>query len=375
MRLAIVHDFLNQYGGAERVLERMHELWPDAPVYTSMYDPRAMPSAYRRWDIRTSFMQRFPWVTRRHQQFLLFYPSAFESFDLSSFDVVLSNSSAFCKGVVTGPQTVHICYCLTPMRFAWNYHEYVERERLGGLLRGILPLVMTGLRAWDVTTSQRVDHFIAISQAVADRIRKYYRRDSAIIYPPVDTDAFTPSDEVDDYYLVVSRLIPYKRIDVAVDAFNQLGLPLWIVGDGRDRGALERRARSNIRFLGRLPDAEVKRLIARCRAFIFPGEEDFGITPLEAQAAGRPVIAYAGGGALETVVEGETGVFFHPQTPEALVEAVRRFDALAVKGESLRRHAARFGVAVFKQQLASFVERAYAEHQARRTRQPAAGVS
>ncbi len=193
MKVALAHDYLNQYGGAERVLEQLHDLYPDAPIYTSMYDPSVMPAAYRSWDIRTSFMQRLPFVTTRHQAYLMAYPIAFESFDLSDYDVVISNSSAFCKGVVTGPSTLHISYCLTPMRWVWSYRDYVERERLGGVARMLLPPLIHYLRVWDAMASSRVDRYVAISSAVAARIRKYYRRDSEIIYPPVDTAQFPPA--------------------------------------------------------------------------------------------------------------------------------------------------------------------------------------
>lgn len=357
MRLALVHDYLNQYGGAERVLESLHQLYPDAPIYTSMYDPTRLPAFYRDYDIRTSFMQRLPGVTSHHQAYLPFYPFAFEGLDFSGFDVVISNSSGFCKGIVTAPETVHICYCLTPMRWAWRYEDYVEREQFGRLARLALPSAMTALRIWDVTSSQRVDHFVAISTAVAERIRKYYRREAAVIYPPVDTARFETDRAPGDYYLVVSRLIPYKRVDLAVEAFNRLGLPLKIAGDGRDRQRLQRRARPNIEFLGRVSDAEVAELMRGCRAFLFPGEEDFGIAPVEAQAAGRPVVAYGAGGALDTVVDGVTGVHFNHQTSEALEQAVRRLERLPVDAGRIVEHARRFDAAVFNRALTELVAR------------------
>lgn len=363
MRIALVHDYLNQYGGAERVLEELHALFPTAPIYTSMYAPERMPAIYRTFDIRTSFMQRLPGVTSHHQAYLPFYPLAFESFDLSGYDVVISNSSAWCKGIVTPPETVHICYCLTPMRFAWRYHDYVERERLGRLARFGLPAVITALRVWDVTSARRVDHFIAISRAVAARIRKYYGRDATVIYPPVDTERFATTRPPGDYYLIVSRLIPYKRVDLAVEAFNQLGLPLKIAGDGRDRAALAARARPNVEFLGRVSDRDVVELIQGCRGFLFPGEEDFGIAPVEAQAAGRPVVAYGAGGALDTVVDGVTGVHFQRQTVEDLVAAVRRLENLALDPERIAQHARTFDTAVFRRELRAYVERVAGERQ------------
>jgi glycosyltransferase involved in cell wall biosynthesis len=365
LKIALVHDYLNQYGGAERVLEELHALFPNAPVYTSMYWPEKMSPIIRRLEVRTSFMQRLPMVTRNHQPFLLLYPLAFESFDLSEFDVVISNSSAFCKGVVTSPGTLHICYCLTPMRWVWNYHAYVDRERLGWAARMVLPAAISQLRAWDVATAQNVDRFLAISRTVSSRVRKYYRRDSAVIYPPVNCDAFAlPFQRVEEYYLVVARLMPYKRIDLAVDAFTRLGIPLKIVGRGRNEAELRARAGRNIEFVGHVSDAELKELYARCRGFVFPGEEDFGIAPLEANASGRPVIAYAAGGALDTVVDGQTGVLFEQQNVDCLIAAVRRAEAISWDSVELGQHARSFDRQVFRDQLLAFVGESVAAHAA-----------
>jgi glycosyltransferase involved in cell wall biosynthesis len=365
-RVALVHDYLNQYGGAERVLEELHGLFPSAPVYTSMYAPEKMSPIIRGLDVRTSFMQRLPLVTRNHQPFLLLYPLAFESFDLSGYDIVISNSSAFCKGVVTAPGTLHVCYCLTPMRWVWNYHAYVERERLGTAARLILPAAISQLRAWDVATSQNVDRFIAISHTVASRVKKYYRRDASVIYPPINCSAFAPQPgRVEDYYLIVSRLIPYKRIDLAVDAFTRLGIRLRIVSSGgRDLASLRARAGRNVEFVGTVSDAELRELYARCRGYVFPGEEDFGIAPLEANASGRPVVAYAGGGALDTVIDGQTGVLFNHQDVDSLIAAVRRAEAADWKADDLRAHAHRFDRTVFRDQLGQFVADSVAAHAA-----------
>jgi glycosyltransferase involved in cell wall biosynthesis len=328
-----------------------------------MYWPQAMPQEYRSWDIRTSFMDKLPLVKRYHQPFLPLYPLAFESFDFTGYDLVISNKSGFCHGVITPPDTLHICYCLTPTRFLWNYHEYVRREGVPRLVRLALPPFLNYLRVWDRAAADRVDHFVAISRTVQRRIAKYYRRDSIVIHPPVDISKFAPSDSCDDYFLIVSRLIPYKRIDLAVRAFNELGLPLVIIGDGRDRDSLQALAKSNIEFLGRIPDEKVSEYFARCRAFIFPGQEDFGIAPVEAQAAGRPVIAYAAGGALDTVREGVTGVFFYEQTPEALIKVIKEFDETRYDPAVIRRHAERFDKRVFKKRLSAFIEEKYAKHQ------------
>jgi glycosyltransferase involved in cell wall biosynthesis len=366
LKIALAHDYLNQYGGAERVLEELHTLFPSAPVYTSMYWPERMSPIIRGLDVRTSFMQRLPLVTRNHQPFLLLYPLAFESFDLSEYDVVISNSSAFCKGVITPPGTLHICYCLTPMRWVWNYHGYVERERLGTAARLVLPAAISQLRSWDVATAQNVDRFLAISRTVAARIRKYYRRDANVIYPPVNCDAFQlPPPRVEDYYLIVSRLIPYKRIDLAVDAFTRLGIRLKIVGSGgRDLPTLRGRAGRNVEFVGRVSDAELKQLYASCRALVFPGEEDFGIAPLEANASGRPVIAYAGGGALDTVVDGQTGILFERQEADSLIGAVRRVEGTPWDSDQLRAHARKFDSQVFRDRLRQFVGESVAAHAA-----------
>ncbi len=353
MKIAFVHSWLNQYGGAERVLEAAHALFPHAPVYTSIYDPQALPPLYRTWDIRVSFMNRFPAIHRRHQIYLPFYPLAFESFDLRSYDLVLSIPSAFAHGVLTSTSTRHVCYCLTPARFLWQYREYVENEALGRAARAFLPFVVSPLRLWDRLAAERVDEFVAISRVVQSRIAKFYRRTSAIIYPPIHTESFqaVPATEVGDYFLILSRLVPYKRVDLAIQAFNALGLPLVIAGDGRDRARLEKMARANVRFLGRVSDVQRRELMARCRALVFPGEEDFGITPLEANASGRPVIAYAGGGALDSIVEGVNGALFREPTAESLIQRLSTFDAAAYNPAELRAHAEKFDLHVFQQEL------------------------
>ena len=360
MRLAIVHDYLNQMGGAENVLLTLHEIFPEAPIYTSFYRPEAMPAAFRPLDIRTSFLQKLGPLTRypRHQMLLPLYPAAFERLDLREYDVVVSNSSAWCKGVITREDAWHVCYCLAPMRFAWNTHEYLAGEQIGWLARKALPPVLARIRAWDVATNARVDDFVAISRAIAARIKTYYNREASIIFPPVDTSLFAPSDHLDDYFLIVSRLVPYKRVDLAIQAFNRLGLPLRIIGDGRDRARLESMAAPNVQFLGYVDDEIRRRHLSRCRALVFPGEEDFGLVPVEAQASGRPVIAYAGGGALDTVVAGKTGLFFSEQRVEALCEAVERFATMAFRTEQITGHAAAFDTSEFKKKITSLIESA-----------------
>lgn len=357
MKVALVHDWLNQLGGAEQVLEALVGLYPQAPIYTAIYARAAMPPEYRRWDIRTAWLDRLPLVHRRHQLYLPAYPLAFESFDLSGYDLVLSNKSGFCHGVLTGPETCHVCYCLTPTRYVWNFPAYARREGLGRLAGPLLAPLLAWLRLWDRQAADRVDHFLAISRAVQARIRKYYRRESTILYPPVETARFAREalGPPGNYYLIVSRLVPYKAIDLAVRTFSRLGLPLWIGGEGRDRPALEALAGPNVRFLGRVPSEQLPGLMAGCRAFVFPGEEDFGIAPLEAMAAGRPAIAYAAGGALDTVVDGHTGVFFDQPTEDSLAAAVERLGGLALDPAAIRAHALRFDRAVFEERLREFI--------------------
>ncbi|HET7036116.1 MAG TPA: glycosyltransferase [Thermomicrobiaceae bacterium] len=356
-RVALVHDYLNQYGGAERVLEVFHELYPSAPVYTSIYAPELMPPAYRAWDVRASFMQRLPGIHRHHQPYLPLYPLAFRRLRLADVDLVLSDSSAFAKGARVPPSAVHVCYVHSPMRFAWDFARYADRERFTGTLRRALPPLLAGLRRWDIASAGGVDYLIANSSAVARRIAAYWGREASVIYPPVETEAAEPvaPGEVEDYFLLVSRLVPYKRFDVVVDAFNALGLPLKVVGEGRARAELERRAGPTVQFLGAVSDAEKYRLYARCQAALFPAEDDFGIAQVEVQAAGRPAIALAAGGALDTVVDGQTGVLFPEQTPEAIVAAVRRMQSLSFAPEPIARHAARFSRARFAREIATFV--------------------
>lgn len=358
IKVALVHDYLNQMGGAERVVLAFHELFPDAPLYTSIYDPRRVDPAFQKIDIHTSFMQKMPLVKKHHQPFLPFYPFAMERLDLRGYDLVLSSSSAFGKGVITRPETMHICYCHTPMRWCWNYDEYVEREQLGKLSRSILPYLITWMRIWDQTSAMRVDHFIANSPVVAQRIAKYYRRDAVVIPPPVEASRFIfdPALQPEDYFLIVSRFMPYKRIDLAISACNKLQLPLVIIGSGRDESRLKEMAGPTIHFLGGLSDAEVLGYYARCRALLLPGEEDFGITPLEAQASGRPVIAYRAGGALASIIDGVTGAFFHEQSVESIAEVLSSFDERLYDPQTIRNHALEFDKPRFHRRILQFIE-------------------
>ncbi|NLV73526.1 MAG: glycosyltransferase family 4 protein [Chloroflexi bacterium] len=349
MRLAIICSFLNQYGGAERVLEVLHRMYPEAPIYTSVYNPKVFPPEDADWDVRTSFVNKLPLAKTKPQYYLPLYPWAFESFDLRGYDAVLSATTSFAHGVITSSGTRHVSFCMTPSRFLWNYPAYAEREQIGRLARTVLPIYLQDLRLWDHAAADRVDHFLAISRTVQRRIQKVYRRDSEILYPPVQIGSLQAPQTPDDYYLVVSRLVPYKRIDLAVQAFNQLGWPLLVVGEGRDKAKLQAMARSNVRFMGYVSDDEKRQLMARCRAFIFPGEDDFGLTPIEALAMGRPVVAYAAGGALDTIVEGVSGVYFREATPESLADAVRRIAGMEFNALSLQQYALRFDEHVFEE--------------------------
>lgn len=360
LKVALVHDWLVTMGGAERVLAVMAEMFPEAPLYTLVLDRKNLPPVLAQREIHTSIIQRLPLATKKYQTYLPFMPMAVEQFDLSEYDLVISSSHACAKGVITRPDTLHICYCHTPMRYSWEfYHEYLARERVGGLKRALILPLMNYLRIWDVISANRVDYFISNSKAVADRIWKHYRREAVVIHPPVETTYYqTNSFDAgrDDYYLVVSRLVGYKRIDMAVEAFNQLGYPLVIIGDGSQRSYLEKMARPNIRFLGRQPDDVVRHHLQHARAFVFPGEEDFGITPVEAQAAGCPVIAYGSGGVVDTVRDGQTGVLFSPQTVEALIQAIKRMEGITFDPLILLSHAKRFERAVFKEKLEKYVQ-------------------
>ena len=368
MRIAIVHDDLTQRGGAERVVESMHQIWPDAPIFTSVYDSKGTFASFAQMDVRTSFMQNLPFASnaKYNKLFLSLYPIAFETLDLRNYDVVISHGTRFAHGVLTSPETCHIHYCHTPARFAWRYHEYVEEGGFNKIYKIFLPFIIHRLRQWDQSAAQRVDVFFSNSYNIARRVAKYYRKESDILYPPIETERFfiveKPSS---NYLLIVSRLLPYKRIDLAVEACNRLNIPLKIVGTGPDMTRLKGMAKSNVTLLGRVPDGNVEQLFAHCRGFIFPGEEDFGIAPLEAMAAGRPVIAYRAGGAMETVIEGQTGVFFNEATAQSLMDAIQRLDSLTFQPAELRAHAETFGTVAFQNRFKMLVEHHFADHRQR----------
>jgi len=355
MRIALVHDALNQFGGAEQVLRAFNDAFPHAPICTLVDDGKVRRRYFPKADVRTSFLQRLPLGVRSYKLTLPLHPTAFEHFDLSDYDVVLSDTAAFAKGVVTRPETIHVCYCHTPPRFLWHdTHNYTEDLHAGRLVKKLLPLALTWLRSWDQLAAQRVDRFVANSHATARRINKYYGRDARVIYPPVAWDDFRiePVESLGDYYLMVGRFRPYKKFDLAIRAFNKLGLPLVILGSGEEAKHLRKIAGPNVTFVPDVTDQKTKsRLFARAQAFIHPHEEDFGIAAVESMAAGRPVIAFGRGGALETVVPGLTGVFFNEQSEDALIDAVRAFEPLDYDPVKIREHAKQFDVARFQREI------------------------
>lgn len=363
-RIAIVADWLTNQGGAEHVVYELHRAFPSAPIFTSVYDHRKLPQ-FADAQVRTSFVQRLPWAKTKHQLYLLAYPSAFESFDLDEYDVVVSSAHACAKGVITKPSTVHVSYCHSPMRYAWDGSQrYIAESGFPWVLRQtVIPYAMRRMRLWDRLSADRVDYFVANSAHVAKRIRKYYERESEVIHPPVYTERFYVSKNVEDYYLAVGRLIPYKRFDLLVAAFNELGLPLKIVGTGPEYARLRRMANDNVEFTGFVSDSELSDLYAECTAFVFPQEEDFGIAPVEAMASGRPVIAYGRGGGAETVVDGETGILFAEQSVECLVRAVESFNPKKFSSRAIKNHAEQFNAARFRERMLEHVSFAYTDWQ------------
>lgn len=354
-KIALVHDYFIQMGGAERVAAAMHDSFPSAPIYTTVALPHRLPKELRGADIRTSAMQRLPGMEQRFRQYFMLYPFAVEHFDLSEFDLIFSSSSGYAKGVRRRSNAIHVCYCHTPMRWAWRYEDYVARENFGRVTRSLLPLSLWGLRKWDLRAARQPNYYIANSRLVARRIKEIYGREAFVIPPPIEVDRFQMSSHLDDYYLVLSRLVPYKRIDLAIEACNRLNRRLVIIGDGPDRARLQKLAGPRTEFLGRQPDAQVNKFASRCRALLFTGEEDFGMVPLEVNAAGRPVIAFRGGGAMETVVEGVTGVFFNEATSASLEDAIEEFESRSWSQNALRRHAEKFDRSVFTFRVLQFL--------------------
>lgn len=348
MRVALVHDWLVTMGGAERVLEELSRIYPDAPIYTGVVDRSRLSPYLKTRTIIPTFVQRWPRSVYWYNRYLPLLAYGFEQFDLSSYDLVVSSSAAVAKGVITHGETRHIAYVHTPMRYAWDlYHQYRSREARGLERRAMGP-IFHYLRLWDRLSADRVDDFVANSTTVQRRIAKHYRRDSTVIHPPVDIDRFPLAVGPGDYYLVVSRLVAYKRFDLAVQAANLRRARLIIAGDGPERARLQHMAGPTVEFLGRVDDGVVRELMVGARALLFPGEEDFGIAPVEAQAAGRPVLAYGRGGVVDSVIPGVTGVLFPEQTPESLLSAMDEAERTAWDYPQIRRHAEQFRPEIFR---------------------------
>ncbi len=348
LRIALVHDYLNQYGGAEIVLRWLHHIFPQAPIYTLIYEPDLLPAEFSDWDIRyVGWSRYFPFRRHLYKHYLLLYPSMIEQIDLRDYDLVISSAYLWAKGILTRSDTLHICLCYTPMRQAWELYFENKTSYSKFVSKFIYPFAFSYLKIWDRVAADRVDEFVSISETVKRRIEKYYRRNSKVVYPPVETENISPVKDIGDYYLVLSRLVPYKRVDIAVKAFNELGKKLIIAGTGQQFRALRRMANSNIVFEGFVTPERKIELLKHCKALVFPGEEDFGIVPVEAQAAGRPVIAYGTGGATETIVDGVTGLFFYERTPESLVEAINIAEKIKFDQKEIVANTKRFSVENF----------------------------
>jgi glycosyltransferase involved in cell wall biosynthesis len=349
LKVAIIHYWLVNMRGGEKVVEALCELFPQADIFTHVYAPEKISSIINRHNIKTTFIQKLPAAREKYQAYLPLMPLALEKLDLRSYDLVISSESGPSKGVITRPDTLHICYCHTPMRYLWDmYQDYLESTK--GITKLLMPYLSHYLRVWDFSSAARVDHFIANSEFVSLRIRKFYRREAQVIHPPVATGEFSFSDQKEDFYLVVGQLVTYKKADLAVEAFNRLGKRLIIIGEGAQRSVLEKLAKANITIMGRQPFKVIADHYKRCKALIFPGVEDFGIVPVEAMASGTPVIAFKKGGVLETVIDGKTGIFFNEQTPDSLINAVIRFESIEsfFNNHEIATHSKHFDKKVFK---------------------------
>jgi glycosyltransferase involved in cell wall biosynthesis len=363
MRIALAHDYLVQCGGAEKVLECFCELFPYAPIYAIVYDKALMHGAFEDKKIITSSLQKIPFAPTRHRIFPPLMPMAIEQFDFSQYDIVLSDSSAYAKGIITGPETLHICYMHTPMRYAWDdCHKYTTDFYFPVFIKKMVPFFMNYIRIWDRFSADRPDKIIANSNFIAKRIKKYYKRDALVINPPITLANFHISQEVGDYFLMVGRFMAYKRFDIAIQAFNKLKLPLKILGRGPELKRLKKIAGPNIEFLGRVSDEELFAHFSHCRAFIFPQEDDFGIVAIEAMASGRPVIAYRGGDIPEHIEEGKTGIFFENQTAEDIVEAVKKFKDEDYDSNYIRAKAIKFDKQIFKEKIKNYIDEELAKH-------------
>lgn len=384
MKIAIIHDWLTGMRGGEKCLEVFCELFPDATLFTLLHKKGSVSDTIEKMDIRTSFLQKIPGIDKKYRSFLPFFTKAIESFDLTGFDLVLSSSHCVAKGVKSSEQALHVCYCYTPVRYAWKFFDaYFSNENM--LKRWIISKVLNDLKKWDLATNKRIDYFIAISDNIKQRINNYYNREADVIYPPCEVGSNTQENDDKGYYLIVSALVPYKKVDLAVESFKKSGKRLVVIGEGTEFKQLKNNSSKNIEFLGWVGEKELTDYYSNCTALIFPGEEDFGIVPVEAQAYGKPVIAYAAGGALETVIPFDqdqkesdhrpwtmdhgqkkypTGVFFSKQTEESLNDAVDRFESIKNKFDSskIKESVLRFSRERFKKEIREYVERKWKEH-------------
>lgn len=365
-KIAHVYEWLVTIAGGEKTLEAIYESFP-APIHALVHDRKAMAgSALENAEVHTSFLQKFPFATSCYRYFLPFFPLAVEQFDLSDYDLILSTSHAVAKGVLTHPGQLHLCYCLTPMRYAWDLtHRYLQD--LGPVQKALAKVTLHRMRNWDIASLNRVDHFAAISHYIAGRIKKVYGRESTVIYPPVDVEKIPFQEKKEDFYLAVSRMVPYKKIDLIVEAFAQTPeRKLVVIGDGPEMGKIRQKAKKNIEILGFRSNAVVREYMQKAKAFVFAAEEDFGIVVVEAQAAGTPVIAFGRGGARETVVEGKTGMFFDQQTVPSFIDALKAFETNEFDPRNIRAHAEKFSKARFQKEFKDFVTQNYENHHSRR---------
>ena len=361
MKVAIVHDWFVTYAGAERVVEQLLELYPEADLFSTVdFLPEGQRDFIKNKKIHTTFIQHLPGARRHYRSYLPLMPLAIEQMDLSGYDLIISSSSCVSKGVITGPDQVHICMCYTPVRYAWDLqHQYLQEAGMAkGLKSWIARIILHYIRMWDLRTVNNVDHFIAISHYIERRIKKYYRRESTVIYPPVDVDKFELCEEKKDYYLTASRMVPYKKIKLIVEAFNEMpDKKLVVIGEGPEFAKTKAIAKDNITMMGYQPYEVLKEKMQHAKAFVFAAEEDFGITPIEAQACGTPVIAYGKGGALETIKENETGIFFYQQDVESIVDAVTRLESLSViEPQKCRENAEQFAIRRFKKETHEYID-------------------
>ncbi|QQG47114.1 MAG: glycosyltransferase [Candidatus Woesebacteria bacterium] len=353
-KIALVYDRVNKWGGAERVLLALNEIFPDAPLYTSVYSPKSASWAKVFPNVIPSFLQKIPLVKEKHEYIPFLMPLAFENLKLKDYDAVISVTSESAKGIITGKNTVHICYCLTPTRYLWSgYKSYFKNKTLKKLSQPIVSY----LRNWDKMSAQKPDYMIAISTTVQNRIKKYYNRDSIIIHPPVETKNFKISNKRSKNFLIVGRLVPYKKVDLAIKAFNKLNLPLTVVGSGSEERYLKSIARENITFKNFVKEKELSEIYNSSKALIFPQIEDFGIVAVESHASGIPVIAFKKGGSLDTIIDGVNGIYFERQTVKSLLKSVKRFNSLRFDSKIIKNSAKRFDKKIFKKKITKFVER------------------